>query len=33
MHFEKAKTCHICQQTLLQYGRQAKKAWDKDGNY
>ena len=31
--FEKAKNCHICQQTLLQYGRQAKKAWDKDGNY
>ena len=31
--FEKAKNCHICQQTLLQYGRQAKKAWDKDRNY
>ena len=31
--FERAKNCHICQQTLLRYGRQAKKAWDKDGNY
>ena len=32
-NFERAKNCHICQQTLLQYGRQAKKAWDEDGNY
>ena len=31
--FERAKNCHICQQTLLRYGRQAKKAWDEDGNY
>ena len=32
-NFERAKNCHICQETLLQYGRQAKKAWDEDGNY
>ncbi|XP_031565237.1 uncharacterized protein LOC116300500 [Actinia tenebrosa] len=31
--FAKAKRCHVCQQTLLQFGRQAQKAWDGDGKY
>ncbi|XP_031558177.1 uncharacterized protein LOC116294670 [Actinia tenebrosa] len=31
--YAKAKICHVCDRDLLQYGRQAKKAWDEDGKY